>query len=63
MKTHLKRKLGKFIVVYFDDILIYCKIEAGHYNHVHEVQNILLANKLYVDMKKCSFFIDRLLYM
>lgn len=40
------------LVVYFDDILIYSKTEATHYNHVHEVLKFLLANKLYVNLKK-----------
>ena len=50
MNKVLKLFIGKFIVVYFDDILIYSKTEATHYNHVHEVLKVLLANKLYVNL-------------
>ena len=59
----MKPFIRKFIVVDFDDILIYSKTEAANYNHVHEVLKVLLANKLYVNLKKCSFFTNRLLFL
>ena len=62
MNQVLKPFIGKFIVVYFNDIL-YRKIEVAHYNHVHEVLKVLLANKLYVNLNKCSFFTNRLLFL
>ena len=48
------------MVVYFNDILIYSKTEASHYNHVREVLTVLQANELYINLKKCSFLIDKL---
>ena len=51
------------MVVYFNDILIYSKTEAAHYNHVREVLAMLQANELYINLKKCSFLTDKLLFL
>ena len=41
MNQVLKPYIWKFVVVYFDDIIIYSKIEVAHYNHVQEVLAML----------------------
>jgi len=63
MNQVLKPFIGKFVVVYFNNILIYSKIEATHYNHVREVLAMLQANELYINLKKCSFLTDKLLFL
>ena len=62
MNQVLKPFIGKFMIVYFDDILIYNKTEAAHYNHVREVLTVLQANGLYINLKKCNFLTDKLLF-
>ncbi|RDX72681.1 hypothetical protein CR513_47790, partial [Mucuna pruriens] len=47
--------IGKFVVVHFDDILIYNKTLDEHVEYLHVVLNVLRENKLYGNLKKWSF--------
>ena len=55
--------IGKFIVVYFDDILIYSHSEEDHIQHLKEVFEVLWKNNLYANLKKCSFIKDNLIFL
>ena len=63
MNQVLKPFIGRFVVVYFDNILIYSKAEVAHYNHVWELLTVLQANELYINLKKYSFLTDKLLFL
>ncbi|RDY12044.1 hypothetical protein CR513_03206, partial [Mucuna pruriens] len=45
MNHVLRSFIGKFVVVYFDDILIYSKTLDDHVEHLHVVLNVLRENK------------------
>lgn len=62
--THVLRPfIGKFFVVYFDDILIYNKTRDAHLDHLRQVFTTLKAEKLYVNLKKCSFMQNQGLFL
>ena len=63
MNQILKPLLGKSVAVYFDDILIYSSTLEDHLVHIGEVLEILQANKLYLNLKKCKFMSSELLFL
>ena len=55
--------IEKFVVVYFNDILIYSKSLEDHIEHVHFVLGVLRKECLYVNLKKCSFCTHKLVFL
>jgi len=55
MTDILRSFIGKLVVVYFVDILIYSKTRKEYLAHLRNVFLTLPANKLYANLKKYSF--------
>lgn len=55
--------LSQFVVVYFDDILIYYKDEVEHAVHVTRVFKLLRQYQLRVNLKKCHFMTPEVLFL
>ena len=55
--------IGKFVVVYFDDILVYIGTRDFHHQHLRQVLDALREEKLYAHPKKCSFFTSEVTFL
>ena len=47
--------LRKFVLVFFDDILIYSKTWNQHLDHIQKIFSILQKSAVYLKKSKCSF--------
>lgn len=63
MNEVLKEFLGKFVIVYLDDILIFSKTLDDHMMHTRKVFEKLREEKLLINLKKCSFVKKELVYL
>ena len=63
MNQLLRPFIGRFVVVYFDDILIYSANHDEHMQHVREVFGVLRREQFYAALKKCVFMAPKVLFL
>jgi hypothetical protein len=63
MNHVLRAFIGKFVVVYFDDILIYSKEFDDHVDHLRQVLDMLRKESFYANFKKRDFRMDIIIFL
>ena len=63
MNEILKIFLGKFVIVYLDDILIFIKTKEEHLEHIRQVLQRSKEEQLLINLKKCSFMQEEIVYL
>ena len=63
MNKILKPYLCVFVLVFFDDILIYSKSWESHLQHVSQILQLLQNHYLFAKISKCSFGVTKVEYL
>ena len=63
MKEGLKEFIGKFVIVYLDDILVFSQTREEHLRHIQYVMKKLQQERLLINLQKCTFMQKDLVYL
>jgi hypothetical protein len=63
MNEVLHSFIDKFVVFYFDDILIYSKSLDEHIDHLRAIFGALCEARLFANLEKCTFCTDRVAFL
>ena len=63
MMQVLKPFIGRFVVVYFDDILVYNRSCEDHEEHLEQVMHTLRVENFYINLKKCTFMSPSVVFL
>ena len=63
MSDIFQEHLDEFVLVFFDDIFVYCKNPKEHEQHVKRVLELLRQHQLFPKKSKCTFCIAKVEYL
>ena len=63
MNTIFRPFLRKFVLVFFDDILVYSKTLVDHVSHLRLALEALAKHQLYAKKSKCVFACKEVKYL
>lgn len=52
-----------FFIIYLDNILIFSNIKGEHLENIRQVLQRLKEDKLLINLKKCSFIKEKIMYL
>ena len=59
----LRPYIGIFVVVYFDDVLVFSMFLEDHVTHLRTLLQTLRKERLYANVEKCLFGVDKLVFL
>jgi len=63
MNHVLRDCIGKYIVVYFDDILVYSQSLESYLSQLRVVLLVLWNNNMFANVDKCPFCVDSVVFL
>ena len=63
MNEVLRDFIGKFVIDYLDDILVFSQIEEEHLKHLRYVLERLQQENVLINVNKCTFMKTKLVYL
>jgi hypothetical protein len=63
MDDVLRSFTNSFVVVYLDDILMLNRTREEHMHHIQQVLSTLRQHRLYANLEKCSFGMNKVQYL
>lgn len=63
MNQVFKTLLRKYVLIFFDDILVYSKTLEDHWQHLALVFELMEKHQMFAKASKCVFAIDKIEYL
>jgi hypothetical protein len=63
MNIVLQNYIGKFVNIYFDDIIVFSNKKEYHLQHLQIILDAFKKHQIYANLKKCRFLQESLVFL